>query len=116
MGIDINPFKSKLITINRTNKNIDYMTYGQWDEKIYSLKSLEFTHFLEVWIGSSNNKKFVMNQILKEINTIYGIVVRKRITPRILLMQLLYLKSNIEDIYQFSINMKLIRLLLNYND
>jgi len=31
--IDVNPFKSKLITINKTNKNIDYVTYGQRDEK-----------------------------------------------------------------------------------
>ena len=54
------------------------MIYGQREEKIYSLKPSEFTRFLGVWIGSSNNKKFVMNQILKEIN---GIVVRKRITP-----------------------------------
>ena len=52
-----------------------------------------------------------MNQILKEINTIYGIVVQNGLHLnkwRILLMQLLYRKSNIEGIYQFSINMKLI--------
>ena len=32
-GIDVNPFKSKLITINRSNKEVDYVTYGQRDEK-----------------------------------------------------------------------------------
>ena len=32
-GIDVNPFKSKLILINRINKNIDYVTYGQRDKK-----------------------------------------------------------------------------------
>ena len=44
-GIDVNPFKSKLITINRTNNNIYYVIYGQREEKIYSLKPSEFTHF-----------------------------------------------------------------------
>ena len=32
-GIDVNPFKSKLITINRTNNNINYVTYSQREEK-----------------------------------------------------------------------------------
>ena len=44
-GIDVNPFKSKLITINKINKNIDYVTYGQRDKKIYLLKSSDFTLF-----------------------------------------------------------------------
>ena len=46
MGIDVNPFKLKLITINRSNKEIDYVTYGQHDDKIHSLKLSDFTRFL----------------------------------------------------------------------
>jgi len=58
-----------------------------------------------------------MNQILKEINSIYGIVVRKRITPE----QMAYIinaviipKIEYRGHLSVLINMKLIRLLFDY--
>ena len=82
-GIQVNPGKSKLIIINNSEKlEESYVQYGTTNKvKIYPEKPNTSIRFLGVWISSKNNKKFVFNQVQKDVNIIFGLTSRKKISP-----------------------------------
>jgi hypothetical protein len=82
-GIKVNPKKLKLIVINNLETTVksSMIKYGNHDQEIRPLKQTDFTRFLGVWIGSQENKKFVLEQIMSEINRILNLIRFKRITP-----------------------------------
>ena len=79
-GIKVNKEKSKLIVINNSeSKENTNITYGLNSTKIQPLDKKSFTRFLGVWIGETDNKNFVKNQIKSEIDTAYNIMKYKKI-------------------------------------
>src|ERR1044071_90957 len=82
-GTKVNPDKSKLIVINNS-KTIEekYIRYGvKNNTKIYPEKPNSLVRFLGVWISEKNNKKFVFDQIIRNVNIIFGLTSRKKLSP-----------------------------------
>jgi hypothetical protein len=78
-GTKVNPDKSKLIVINNSEKIEEkYIRYGTKNNvKIYPEKPNSSVRFLGVWISEKNNKKFVFDQIIRDVNIIFGLTSRK---------------------------------------
>src|ERR1043166_10046380 len=76
----VNPDKSKLIIINNSEEIEEkYIRYGVKNKiKIYPEKPNSSVRFLGVWISEKNNKKFVFNQIIRDVNIIFGL---KKLSP-----------------------------------
>ena len=59
-----------------------YIRYGiKNNVKIYPEKPNSSVRFLGVWISEKNNKKFVFDQIIRDVHTIFGLTSRKKLSP-----------------------------------
>ena len=80
-GIKVNPAKSVLLVINsKTPKEERFIQYGKDTTKIWAIDENESTRFLGVWISPRNNKRFVANQIKKDIDVVFMTTRNKRMT------------------------------------
>ena len=67
-----------IINSSETKDNTN-ITYGTNSTQIFPLEKKEFTHFLGVWIGEEDNKKFIKSQINDEIEKAYNVMKYKKI-------------------------------------
>ena len=80
-GIQINKRKSELIVINRKKEEVkEGVKYGKEDEIVLPCTNNKSVRFLGVYIAEKNNRNYIKNLIKKEINQIYYMVNRKKLT------------------------------------
>src|ERR1051325_10528199 len=80
-GIKVNPNKFKLIVINNSEKEENRcVKYGKNSIMIKSETDDSSVRFLGVWVSSKNNRNFVKNQILNDVNNIFNLTKGKIIT------------------------------------
>ena len=80
-GIKVNPDKSKLIVINNSEKKENRcVKYGKNSTMIKPEADDSSVRFLGVWVSSKNNRNFVKNQILNDVNNIFNLTKGKIIT------------------------------------
>ena len=80
-GIKVNSDKSKLIVINNSEEEENRCV--KYEKNLTMIKPEaddSSVRFLGVWVSSKNNRNFVKNQILNDVNNIFNLTKRKIIT------------------------------------
>src|SRR5579859_3393157 len=112
-GIQINKRKSELIVINGNKVEVENgIKYGKDNEIVLPCTKNKSVRFLGVYIAEKNNRNFIKNLIKKEINQIYHLVNKKKLTPE----QIVYIVNavlvpglNTKQTFLYYQKMKLIR-------
>ena len=81
-GIVINKKKSELIVINGNKEEVAQgICYGGKEEVVMASSDNKSVRFLGVYIAEKDNRNFIKNLIKKEINQIYYMLNKKKLTP-----------------------------------
>ena len=99
-NIQINPSKSRLITIN-TKSNIEERKVIEDKQEVYTTKEKEAVRFLGIWIGQKIDKKYIVAKA-KQVVRLFANMIKKKIvsTSQVLYINNICLIPKLEYILQ----------------